>query len=121
MIPEQDAEKLVVAPEYLRDQGMELELLRDLHHNPKRTESFARAIAYRRAPPLTGYDEPNITYHRRLLFVAAEHWRTGRPFDRVVSEAKEIFFEPVSPSTGGIVGVESIFEHGGGLGVGLRK
>lgn len=113
MIPEQDAEKLVVALEYLRDQDMELELLRDLHHNPKRTESFARAIAYRRSPPLTSYDEPNITYHQRLLFVAAEHWRTGRPFDRVVSQAKELFVAPVSRSPRGVADVKLIPDNGG--------
>ena len=87
MLTEQNASKAITALEYLRDQEMDQELLRDLHHNERRDETYAAAIRYRLTPPATGFEQHNVTYHRRLLFVAAEHWRTERPFAQLVAEA----------------------------------
>ncbi|WP_304620212.1 hypothetical protein [Paracoccus sediminilitoris] len=90
MIPEQNSRKLIQALEYLRDHGLTIDQLCDLHHNPKRAERFGAAISYRNSPPQE-YQEPNITYHQRLLFVAAEHWRTEAGFDALVSQARAKF------------------------------
>ncbi|VDS09304.1 hypothetical protein PARHAE_02502 [Paracoccus haematequi] len=92
MRPEQDAGKLVKALEYLDAEGMDLRLLRALHQGDD--ETFPDAISYRRQFPDRVYREPNITYHQRLLFVAAEHWRTGRSFDALVAEALDRFIVP---------------------------
>lgn len=90
MKPEQDSEKLRKALSYLNSSGMDREQLRDLHHSPDRTETFARAISYRDPGPAK-YDEVNLAYHRRLLFVAAEHWRTGASIAGLVERALEVF------------------------------
>lgn len=90
MIPERDNDKLREVLSYLRDEGMDRELLRDLHYSPRRTESFAGAIYYRSLGH-ENYSEAHIIYHRRLLFVAAEHWRTGWPFKVLVAQAQERF------------------------------
>lgn len=92
MKPEQNPSKLVRALEYLKDHGLSIDHLCDLHHNPKRTERFSAAITYRLKPQ--EYREPNITYHHRLLFVASEHWRTEADFDALVSQVCDRFPYP---------------------------
>ncbi|MTH64876.1 hypothetical protein [Paracoccus shanxieyensis] len=74
---------------YLRDQGMDVALLRKMHQS--NTETFGAAISYRHGNPYRVFNGPNITYHRRLLFVAAEHWRTGTGFQELTEAAIERF------------------------------
>lgn len=93
MRPEQDAGKLVKALEYLEAEQMDLSLLRSLHQGDN--ETFSDAIRYRRQFPDRVHREPNITYHQRLLYVAAEHWRTDRDFEDLVAEALDRFIVPV--------------------------
>ncbi|MBM3605103.1 MAG: hypothetical protein FJX25_10205 [Alphaproteobacteria bacterium] len=88
--PENDRAKLIEALEYLRDAGMSVEYLRDIHQSDYRRETYKLAIDYRAVEGPVTYRGENLRYHRRLLFLAAEHWRTCRSFEDLVEEAKKI-------------------------------
>jgi hypothetical protein len=81
--------QIVQAARYLQEQGMELELLRDLHHFPRRSETFAATMRYFGAK--TSLRERNIAYGARLLYVAEQHQRGHRAFRALVEEALERF------------------------------
>ena len=74
---------------YLRDAGMSVELLRDLHHSEKRTETFGGAIAY--FSKTSELRDANIKYSERLTFVMQQHRATSEAFETIVPRARQKF------------------------------
>jgi hypothetical protein len=89
--PEQNPTRIIRALEYLRDQGMNVVQLRELHPTRKHDEGFGNAIRYRMKPPLRGYVEPTVTYHKRLLMVEARHRDGAGAFAQLVAEAQRAY------------------------------
>lgn len=77
--------KLVEAALYLEQQRMPISLLRDLHHSPRRDETFASTRRY--FSKTMDLQLNNQFYGARLVFVATEHQSTGRPLEHLVQEA----------------------------------
>ncbi|MCV2357629.1 GIY-YIG nuclease family protein [Paucibacter sp. TC2R-5] len=77
--------RLVEAARYLERQAMSVSLLRDLHHSPRRDETFAATLRY--FSKKTELRLNNQLYGARLIFVAAEHRATGLPFEQLVQAA----------------------------------
>jgi hypothetical protein len=76
---------LVAAALYLEENGMSVELLRNMHHSPLRRETFKSAQRYfsdKRDLQLN-----NQLYGARLMYVAEEHKRERRPFEQLAEEA----------------------------------
>ena len=76
---------LVEAAEYLEQQRMPLDLLRDLHHSPRRDETFASTR--RHFSNKLNLQHKNQLYGARLIFVASEHKSSGRPLEELAQEA----------------------------------
>ena len=76
---------LVAAARYLRQRGMTVDLLRDMHHSPRRDETFTSTLRYFGGK--SDIKDNNIRYGARLIYVAQEHQATGRSFEEIVSEA----------------------------------
>jgi hypothetical protein len=77
--------QIVDAAEYLASQEMHVELLRELHHSPRRTETFRSTIAY--FSKKSDIRDRNIIYGARLAYVANEHQNSGRAFEILIKEA----------------------------------
>ncbi len=77
--------KLVEAARYLERQRLPVGLLRDLHHSPRRNETFAATVRY--FTKKTVLQLSNQLYAARLIFVADEHQATGLPLEQLVQEA----------------------------------
>ena len=77
--------EIVEAARYLRDAGMSLQLLKDLHHFPARKETYSSTLKYfsvkRDLRPV------NVAYGARLLYVEQAHRNAGGPFEPLVSKA----------------------------------
>lgn len=87
---ENDSPKLVEALEYLHGAGMSQQHLREIHQSDN-GETYHAAIAYRVGRGEVRYGQGNPDFHRRLLYIAAEHWRTGRAFSELVHAALRLF------------------------------
>jgi predicted RNase H-like HicB family nuclease len=77
--------KVVEAARYLEQERMAVSLLRDLHHSPRRDETFAATVRYFSAK--TELQLRNQRYGARLIFVADQHQSTGLPLEQLVQEA----------------------------------
>jgi hypothetical protein len=77
--------QLVQAATYLRDHGMSVALLRELHHSPRRDETYTSTLRY--FSEKTNLLRANLIYGSRLAFVADEHRRSGMPISSLVQEA----------------------------------
>ncbi len=77
--------RAIEAATYLRNHGMSVELLRDLHHSPRRDETFGRMVAY--FTRTASLRKENVLYGSRLVWIAEEHRRTNRPLSDLVMEA----------------------------------
>lgn len=77
--------KLVEAARYLEQQRMSVSLLRDLHHSPRRDETFAATVRYFREK--TELQLNNQLYGSRLILVADQHRVTGLPLEELVQLA----------------------------------
>ena len=77
--------QIVGAAHYLVSNGMHLDLLRELHHSSRRTETFQSTISY--FSKKSDIRDKNIVYGARLAYVASEHQKTGRAFDALVKDA----------------------------------
>lgn len=78
---------LVDAAAYLQGQGMPIALLRDLHHSPRRDETFASTLRY--FSEKLELKARNLIYGARLMHVAKQHQATGRPFEALARDAIE--------------------------------
>jgi len=76
---------LVEAAAYLESQGMSVSLLRDMHHSPRRYETFRSARRY--FSEKTSLLRSNVLCGLRLVYVAEQHQVTGRAFPELVQEA----------------------------------
>jgi hypothetical protein len=72
---------------YLQKNGFSIELLRDLHHSPYRTETLDRTIKY--FSEVSSVREANIRYGERLRYVTSHHRQTGKSFEQLTTEAIE--------------------------------
>ncbi len=78
---------VAVAARYLEHAGMSLEHLRDLHHAPARSETFAASIRYYSSVgTLRG---KNQSYGARLVYVANQHQQKVGAFGALVRKALE--------------------------------
>jgi hypothetical protein len=77
--------QLVKAATYLEQQGMSVASLRELHHSPRRDETFKATLRY--FSEKTNLLRTNLIYGSRLVYVADAYHRTGRPFSELVQEA----------------------------------
>ena len=77
--------QLVEAAEYLERQGMSLSLLRDIHHSPRRDETFRSTNRY--FSEKSDLLEKNIAYGARLVYVAEQRHLTSQDFEALVQEA----------------------------------
>ena len=77
------------AARYLRNAGMSLQLLKDIHHYPSRTETYSSTLKYfsvkRNLRPV------NIAYGTRLLYLEQAHRISGGPFETLVSEVLALY------------------------------
>lgn len=76
---------LVEAADYLEKHRMPLDLLRALHHSPRRDETFASTRRY--FSKKHDLHHKNQLYGARLMFIADEHRSSGRPFEELAHEA----------------------------------
>ena len=76
---------VVEAAEYLEQQRMQPSLLKDLHHSPRRDETFASTRRY--FSKKFDLHLKNQLYGARLIFVAREHQSSGRPLEELVLKA----------------------------------
>jgi hypothetical protein len=77
--------QLVEAAAYLEQQGMSVVLLRDLHHSPRRDETFTSTLRYFRKK--TSLLRTNLIYGSRLVYVANTHQQSGKSFSQIVQES----------------------------------
>jgi Meiotically up-regulated gene 113 len=77
--------QLVEAAEYLESHGMSVALLRDIHHSPRRDETFKSTRRY--FAEKTNLLQTNILYGVRLVYVADQHRIGGNDFEELVQEA----------------------------------
>ena len=80
---------VVAAATYLQEAGMPVELLRDLHHFTRRTETFASTIRYFAGKQNIG--QANQIYAARLLYVEQEHRSKKAAFEKLATEALHCF------------------------------
>ena len=80
---------LVTAAKYLEQSGMAFELLRQMHHSPRRDETFKSTLRYF-AGKLELKDN-NMKYGARLTYVAQQHAATGKSLTLLVSEAMQLY------------------------------
>lgn len=76
---------VVEAARYLQGQGMSANLLRDMHHSPRRDETFGATLRY--FSEKQNLRQNNLKYGARLIYVAERHRKTGRGFGELVREA----------------------------------
>jgi len=79
----------VKALQYLRDAGMSISLLNDLHHSEGGKITFVSAIRY--FSKTTALRDANTKFSDRLTFVEREHRATGEGFDAIVARARQKF------------------------------
>lgn len=77
--------RLVAAALYLEENGMSVELLRNMHHSPLRRETFKSTLRY--FGEKQDLQLSNQLYGARLMYVAEEHKRERRAFDQLAEEA----------------------------------
>jgi hypothetical protein len=77
--------QLVEAATYLQQAGMSNAALRDMHHSPRRDETFSATLRYFSGK--ANLLRANLIYGSRLAYVADAHRRTNRPFSELVQEA----------------------------------
>ena len=80
---------IVTAAKYLERSGMTLELLRKMHHSPRRGETFKSTLRYFAGK--LELKENNVKYGARLTYVAQQHKETGNSLTLLVSEAMQRF------------------------------
>ena len=76
---------IVDAAEYLLDHDLDNELLRDMHHSPRRSETLNATIKY--FARVSALQSNNLIYGNRLIFVAKQHRRNQGSFSHLVGEA----------------------------------
>jgi hypothetical protein len=77
--------QLIEAAKYLFDAGMSVEHLREMHHSPRRDETFKATLRYfaEKSDLLMN----NVLYGARLIYVAEEHRKGRTRFPELVDEA----------------------------------
>lgn len=77
--------RLVEAAQYLEVHGLPVDLLRDMHHSPRRGETFMATHRY--FSKKQDLQMNNQLYGARLIYVAEQHRANGRAFGQLVQEA----------------------------------
>jgi hypothetical protein len=80
---------LVEAAIYLQNKGMSVELLRDLHHSPRRDETFKATVKYFESKSSLG--PRNLIYGARIMYVAKQHQIAEYKFETLVSQALKYY------------------------------
>ena len=80
---------LVAAARYLERHQLDVDLLRNMHHSPRRGETFTSTLRYFSGK--SNLRANNTRYGARLIYVAQQCETTGRSFSELVEEALHRF------------------------------